>query len=93
MNINLVIADRTYPMRISADEEEMIRKAAREINEKIKTYQADYPTKDKQDFMAMISILYAMEFLRSSASRAQEAEIVKKNLIVVERELDRLLAE
>jgi len=53
LSIKIKIADREYPMKISADEEERIRKAGKVINEKIKHYAQQFGIDDKQDLLAM----------------------------------------
>lgn len=61
ININVLIADRPYPLKIKRFEEEGVRKAAREINDKVKQLQQTYAAKDKQDYLAMIAMMYAVE--------------------------------
>lgn len=61
ININVLIADRPYPLKIKRIEEEDVRKAAREINDKVKQFQQAYAAKDKQDYLAMCAMMYAVE--------------------------------
>ncbi len=61
ININLVIADRPYPLKIKPAEEEMVRNAAKELNRKIKDLKDQYAAKDKQDYLAMCALMYAVE--------------------------------
>src|SRR5688500_10784870 len=68
-HINVIIADRPYRMKIRPEEEEMVRKAARRINEKSKDFQDNYAAKDKQDYLAMAALLYAVD------SRNQQKKI------------------
>ena len=63
ININLVIADRPYPLKIKPSEEELVRKAAKELNTKVKEYQKVYAAKDKQDYLAMTALMYAVDSL------------------------------
>ena len=53
LSIKIKIADREYPMKISADDEERIRRAGKLINEKIKHYSQQFGIDDKQDLLAM----------------------------------------
>lgn len=61
ININVIIADRPYRLKIRPEEEEGIRAAAKRINEKVKEFQNVYEAKDKQDYLAMASILFAVD--------------------------------
>lgn len=59
LTISVTIADRPYRLNIKKEEEEQIRKAAKNINERIKQYSDNYAFKDKQDLLAMVSLEYA----------------------------------
>lgn len=61
ININVIIADRPYPLRVKPEEEERVRNAARDINNKVKQFQTQYAGKDKQDFLAMSALMFAVE--------------------------------
>lgn len=63
ININLVIADRPYPLKIKPEEEEVVRRAARKLNEKVKELQGQYAAKDKQDYLAMCALMNEVENL------------------------------
>jgi len=65
ININVIIADRPYPLKIKKSEEEGVRKAAKEINEKVKQFQQIYAAKDKQDYLAMSALMYAVQSLET----------------------------
>ncbi len=54
LSIKIKISDREYPLKIQADEEERIRKTARIINEKLKTFKDQFGIEDKQDLLAMV---------------------------------------
>jgi cell division protein ZapA len=55
LSIKLRIADREYPLKVAYEEEEQIRKTARLLNEKIKTYREKFGIEDKQDLLAMVA--------------------------------------
>lgn len=61
ININLIIADRPYPLKIKKHEEEDVRNAAKEVNEKVKQFQQVYAAKDKQDYLAMSALMFAVQ--------------------------------
>lgn len=54
--ITVTIADRLYKLTIDRKEEEVVRKAAKLINEKINEYAKSYAFKDKQDLLAMAAL-------------------------------------
>lgn len=63
LSINITIAERRYPMRIKASEEEKIRKASKIINDRILQYQQRYSGKDNQDFLAMSALQFAIQVI------------------------------
>jgi cell division protein ZapA len=56
LSIRVNIADRYYPLKIDAKEEENIRKAAKLINERVLQYKQKYADKDVLDFIAMTAL-------------------------------------
>ena len=49
ISIKINIADRVYPLKVSMEEEEIVRRAAKLINDRIKEFQENYAVRDKQD--------------------------------------------
>lgn len=86
ININVTIADRPYRLKIDANEEAMVREAAKNINQKVKEFQLAFSTKDKQDFLAMIAILNTVEGMKGSVNAENNPLNDKID------ELDKLLA-
>ena len=61
LNIKLSIADRLYPMKVNASDEESMRKSALLINQKIKDFSQKYAVKDNQDLLAMCALSFSIE--------------------------------
>ncbi|NJL76113.1 MAG: cell division protein ZapA [Saprospiraceae bacterium] len=78
--ITILVAGRPYPLKIKASDEPTIRKIVKEVNEQIQQFQLSYPTKDKQDSLAMAMLTYATDLhkIRQSLSTTQDPEIVEK---------------
>ena len=56
-SINVIIADRSYPVQVKSPEhEEMIRKAVADINKKVKFYLEKFPSKSPQEVMALVAL-------------------------------------
>ncbi len=68
LSIRIKIGDREYPMKVAAEEEERIRVAGKELQEKIKVYRDQFGIDDKQDLLAMVAFDYAIEKLKSEES-------------------------
>ena len=59
LKIKVTIADRVYPMSISANQELALRSSASKINSTIKKLEQNYAVRDKQDVLAMCALQYA----------------------------------
>jgi cell division protein ZapA (FtsZ GTPase activity inhibitor) len=59
--VNIVIADRTYRLKIDPKDEEIVRKTMKAINEKIVEYKTNFAGKDMQDYVSMVLLWFATE--------------------------------
>jgi cell division protein ZapA (FtsZ GTPase activity inhibitor) len=59
LSVKVSIANRTYPLRITKEEEEKVIQAAKSVNKCIKEFEDNYAVKDKQDLLAMASLQFA----------------------------------
>ncbi|HET8963627.1 MAG TPA: cell division protein ZapA [Chitinophagales bacterium] len=61
ININVQICDRPYRLKVKPTEEEVVRKAAKNISDKVKELQEQFAGKDKQDYLAMCALTLSVE--------------------------------
>lgn len=90
--ISAVIGDRSYRIKIQPDDEEVVRKTLKMINEKILEFRTLFAGKDMQDYIAMVIIWFATEQLAQQAA-GQEMEEMAEGLGRIEKLLDDLLKE
>jgi len=60
VSIKINIAGKEYPLKISTSEQQDVMAVELEIKDKLKTLQANYGVKDKQDLLAMFLFQYMM---------------------------------
>ena len=89
ISIKINIADRVYPLRVESAEEEVIRHAAKLINEKIKELQDNYAVRDKQDLLSMCVLDYATGMIKAEKKAEQQGEGLDQSI----HELDSLLTD
>lgn len=89
LSIKVNIAGRTYPLTIERSEEEMIRKAADNINESIKNLKENYAVKDIQDLLAMTALQLSTK--SNTISKEVEDDKVSDELIALNEELSDFL--
>ncbi|MBU0488694.1 MAG: cell division protein ZapA [Bacteroidetes bacterium] len=63
ITITVTICDRPYRLKIDPSEEERVRRATRQINEKIHQMSGMYAYKDNQDLLAMVVLQAASRVL------------------------------
>lgn len=90
--VNIVIADRSYRLRIEPQDEEMVRKTAGLINDKITEFKTNLAGKDMQDYVSMVLLWFATEQNQSGIELVKWEEAEQK-LFILERQLDKALEE
>ncbi|EJX00877.1 Cell division protein ZapA-like protein, partial [gut metagenome] len=51
--IRLMIGNQMYPISVKREQEEIFRKAAKDINEKLQRYQSTYPNQGYEKYMSI----------------------------------------
>ena len=82
-SINVTIAERTFPLKVNSPEhEELIRKAADEINRKVKFYLERFPSKSLNEVISLVAlntgIAYAGLQKQMEAVLGEEESLVKE---------------
>jgi cell division protein ZapA len=88
VNINVLIAERLYPLKVTKSDEEKVKNAVNLVNEKIKEYQQLYEGKDKQDYMAMCLLNFAVEHVALQDNAQQNDRLLEEKI----NELDKVLS-
>ncbi len=90
--ISAVIADRSYRIKISPSDEEVVRKTLKTINDKVVEFKTMFAGKDMQDYIAMVLIWYATEQTAGGLTDIENENIANR-LIAIEKILDGQLNE
>lgn len=59
--INIIVADRSYRLKIDPADEEIVRKTMKLINEKVIEFKTNFAGKDMQDYVSMVLLWFATE--------------------------------
>jgi hypothetical protein len=89
LTINVVIGDRTYRIKIDPQDEEVVRRTLKAINDKIIEYKTQFAGRDMQDYIAMVLLWYATQAL-PGAKGGLDAPVLDA-LTRIEQQLDRAL--
>jgi cell division protein ZapA len=83
----IVIADRSYRIKLHPKDEETVRRTVKVINDKIIEYKTQFAGKDMQDYIAMVLIWLATE-QQSSGSSDLHQDLLSDKLALIEKMLD-----
>jgi len=90
--INVLIGDRSFRLKTSKADEEIVRKTVKMVNDKVMEYKAKFAGKDMQDYVSM-----ALLWLATEQNKAGEFLIgiqqTEEKLQSLESKLDKLLKE
>lgn len=88
ISIKINIADRIYPLRVAMEEEEIIRQAAKVINDRIKEFQESYAVRDKQDLLSMCVLHYATGMIKAERKLGEDNMEVSNRIAELESLLE-----
>jgi cell division protein ZapA (FtsZ GTPase activity inhibitor) len=88
--INIVIGDRSYRIKTSPNDEELIRRTLKTVNDKIIEFKTQFAGKDMQDYIAMVLIWHTTQGGGTETNPALENEITEA-LHKIEQQLDKAL--
>ena len=80
LSIKIKIADREYPMKVSADKEERIRRAGKILNDKLKKYREQFGIDDKQDLLSMVAFECMVDKMQADEQHGTNSEYVLEKI-------------
>jgi cell division protein ZapA (FtsZ GTPase activity inhibitor) len=93
ISIKVNIGTRTYPLSVKPEEEEVIRLAAKNINDSIKNLQENYAVKDVQDLLAMTALQLATQQLVKKPVAPENTDALKSDVDEINRMIEQALSE
>ena len=86
--IKLNIGNRVYPLSVDTNQEEILRKAAKQINQMINDYESKYAVRDKQDSLAMCALQILSQSKTFSKDDDKEALEIGEKLNKIKELID-----
>ena len=87
--IKINIANRTYPLSVEEDQEEIVRKSAKKINDAINNYEEKYAVQDKQDSLA----IYALQITSQSQDLTNRKEEDMSKINIELNEINNMISD
>ncbi|MBK9152331.1 MAG: cell division protein ZapA [Saprospiraceae bacterium] len=72
--IQITVAGRVFPLKVSAVEEEIVHEIEQELNDAINNYQHQYASRDKLDCVLMTLLKFAFEDKKKSKANAEKTD-------------------
>jgi len=87
--ITVRIAGKSYPMTVDTpEEEETIRKAERQIKERLRMFEEKYAVTDVRDLLSMCVIQFATEAVEEQEKAQRLEQLMMDRLKAIEHALD-----
>jgi len=83
---NIVIGDRTFRIKILPQDEEVVRRTLKIINDKILEFRTQFAGKDMQDYISMVLIWFATQ------PQNEKTDPIKKDYLETLEKLSQQLA-
>lgn len=93
ITINVVICDRTYTITIEREQEEHMRKAVNDIQDKVKKFSQLYAYKDKQDLLAMTALQLSTENIETKGKMDTQLKITENKINTFSELIDTYLVK
>lgn len=93
ISIKVNIGTRTYPLSVKPEEEEVIRLAAKNINDSIKNLQENYAVKDVQDLLAMTALQLATQQLVKKPVAPENTDALKADVAEINRLIEQAMSD
>src|ERR1700712_2588376 len=89
--VSLLVGDRTYRVRVTAQEEEQLRRTAKFLNDKVMEYKKSLPGKDMQDYISMALLWYATQPPTEATGNLIDQQNLEEQLEKMEQIIDKAL--
>lgn len=89
--VSLLVGDRTYRVRVTAQEEEQLRRTAKFLNDKVTDYKKSLPGKDMQDYISMALLWYATQPPTEAVGNLIDQQGLEEQFEKLEQMIDKAL--
>ncbi|MBS1580523.1 MAG: cell division protein ZapA [Bacteroidetes bacterium] len=90
--VNIVIADRTYRLKLASEDEELVRKTTKIINDKIIEFKTNFAGKDMQDYVSMVLLWFATEQNKTGGAQLVQQHQIQEALQAMENQIDKAVS-
>ena len=85
VSISVTVGERQYPLKIRAQDEELVRHAEHLINEKFNEFQLRFTGQEKIDYLAMSALMNFVDILKNKNADGEQAELLFQKISEAEK--------
>lgn len=87
--IKLMVGNQLYPISVRRDQEEVFRRAAKDINEKLQKYQTTYPNQGYEKYMSIALLDFAVRALQ--IEKDNSTSLYSDIIIALTKEIEQVI--
>jgi len=85
ISISVTVGERQYPLKIRAQDEDLVRQAEHLINEKFNEFQLRFTGQEKIDYLAMSALMNFVDLLKNKNSEGEQDELLFQKISEAEK--------
>jgi len=85
VSISVTVGERQYPLKIRAQDEELVRQAEHLINEKFNEFQLRFTGQEKIDYLAMSALMNFVDLLKNKTADGEQDELLFQKISEAEK--------
>jgi hypothetical protein len=89
-SVEIIIADRKYPVIVPANEEKVLREAESIIKERVAKWQKQISAKDNQDYLALTLLTHLVEILKEKNDRETKLKFLDTKILSMSKQINAL---
>ena len=89
--IKVIIAGRSIPLRVPAEEVQQIQHIVAEINRKVLEFQNTYQSKDIRECLSMVLLTYAVDLNKLKSGHMSDVDLFSPELTRIDQLLDQYM--
>ena len=90
LNIKVSLANRLYPMNVTASEEKFVRISASKIEKIIKEFREKYSVRDDQDLLAMCALQLCVKLEKLSFNKAGLDQKILDDILDIKQSISQI---
>ena len=85
VSISVTVGERQYPLKIRAQDEDLVRQAEHLINEKFNEFQLRFTGQEKIDYLAMSALMNFVDLLKNKNAEGEQDELLFQKISEAEK--------